>query len=104
MTNCDFKKLTGTPFATKEHKNNQGERLKSKIKQKYDLRETFTPFTFLKVSQAFRDMKPGEILQVTGDDPKIRKEIFKVLKTINYTVVDTEEDDNFYCVCLRKEK
>jgi len=70
---------------------------------KFDLREAITPFAYLKVSQAFRDMEPGDILQVVGDDPKTREEIFKVLQTVNYTVVDTEENNNFYCICLRKE-
>jgi len=70
---------------------------------KFDLREAIIPFAFLKVTQAFRDMKPGDILQVMGDDPKTRREIFKVLQTVNYTVVDTEEDGNYYCICFKKE-
>ena len=70
---------------------------------KFDLREAITPFALLKVTQAFRDMKPGDILQVVGDDPKTRKEIFKVLQTVHYTVVDTEEDGNYYAICLKKE-
>lgn len=70
---------------------------------KFDLREAITPFAFLKVTQAFRDMKPGDMLQVTGEDPKIRKEIFKVLHTVHYTVVDTQEDGNCYCICFKKE-
>ena len=74
-----------------------------KILHKFDLSKALTPFAFLKVTQAFRDMEPGEILQVMGDDPKTRKEIFKVLQTVNYTVVDTEEDNDFYCIYLRKE-
>jgi TusA-related sulfurtransferase len=78
--------------------------LETKITQKYDLRETFTPFTFLKVTQAFREMKVGEILQIKGDDPKTRIEIFQVLNTFHYTIIDTEEDGNYYCLCLRKEK
>jgi TusA-related sulfurtransferase len=69
---------------------------------KFDFREAITPFAFLKVTQAFRDMKPGEILQVTGDDPKTRREIFKVLQTVHYTVVDTEEDGDYYSICLKK--
>jgi TusA-related sulfurtransferase len=48
-------------------------------------------------------MKTGEILQVNGNDAKTRKEILKVLNTFHYTVVDTEEYDNFYCICLKKE-
>jgi TusA-related sulfurtransferase len=48
-------------------------------------------------------MKPGDILQVVGDDPKTRREMFKILQTVNYTVVDTEEDGKYYCICFKKE-
>jgi TusA-related sulfurtransferase len=78
--------------------------LETQIKHKFDLREAITPFAYLKVSQAFRDMEPGDILQVVGDDPKTREEIFKVLQTANYTVVNTEVDNDFYSIYLRKEK
>ena len=78
--------------------------METKIMHKFDLREAITPFAYLKVSQAFRDMEPGEILQVVGDDPKTREEIFKVLQTANYTVVNTEVDNDFYSIYLRKEK
>ncbi|MGA8181038.1 MAG: sulfurtransferase TusA family protein [Desulfobacterales bacterium] len=70
---------------------------------KFDLREVIAPFAFLKVTQAFRDMKPGDILQVTGDDPKTRIEIFKVLRTVRYTVVDTQEEGNYYCISIKKD-
>ena len=75
----------------------------TKIEHNFDLREGIAPFTFLKLTQAFREMKAGEILQVTGNDPKIRNEIFKVLQTVNYTIVDTEEYGKCYCIYLRKE-
>jgi TusA-related sulfurtransferase len=42
-------------------------------------------------------------LQLTGDDPKIRIEIFKVLHTVHYTVVDTQEEGNYYCINIKKE-
>ena len=74
-----------------------------KILHKFDLREAIASFAFLKVTQAFRDMKPGDILQLTGDDRKTRIDIFKVLHSVHYTVVDTQEDGNCYCICLRKE-
>ena len=83
--------------------NDHGEELQTKIKHKFDLREAITPFAYLKVSQAFRDMEPGDILQVTGDDPVTREEIFKVLQTIDYTVVNTEVGNDFYSLYLRKE-
>ena len=74
-----------------------------KIMHKFDLRKAITPFALLKVTQAFRDMEPGDILQVMGDDPKTRREMFKVLQTVNYTVVDTKEDGKYYCICFKKE-
>lgn len=74
-----------------------------KIIHKFDLREAITPFAYLKVSQAFREMESGDILQVVGDDPKTREEIFKVLETVKYTVVNTELGNEFYCIYLRKE-
>jgi TusA-related sulfurtransferase len=77
--------------------------LKAKIKHKFDLREAITPFTFLKITQAFREMKAGEILQVNGNEAKTREEILKVLNTFHYTIVDTEEDNDIYCIFLRKE-
>jgi TusA-related sulfurtransferase len=49
-------------------------------------------------------MEAGKILQIKGDDSKTRKEIFKVLQTVHYTMVDTEEDGNYYSICLKKEK
>jgi TusA-related sulfurtransferase len=77
--------------------------LETKTTHKFDLRETFTLFTFLKVTQTFREMKDGEILQIKRDDPKTRKEIFKVLYTMNYAVIETKEDGDYYCICLKKE-
>jgi TusA-related sulfurtransferase len=77
--------------------------LGTKIKHKFDFREAIAPFAFLKVTQAFRDMKPGDILQLTGDDPETRIEIFKVLHTLHYTVVDTQEEENYYCISIKKE-
>ncbi len=75
----------------------------TEIKHKFDLRKVIAPFAFLKVTQALRDMKPGDILQVAGDDPNTRKEIFKVLHTVRYTVVDTQEEGNYYCISIKKE-
>jgi TusA-related sulfurtransferase len=87
----------------RRYKNKLDQTLEMKIMYKFDLREAITPFALLKVTQAFRDMKPGDILQVVGDDPKTRREMFKILQTVNYTVVDTEEDGKYYCICFKKE-
>ena len=85
------------------NKNKLDQTSEMKIMYKFDLREAITPFALLKVTQAFRDMKPGDILEIVGDDPKTRREMFKVLQTVNYTVVDTKEDGKYYCICFKKE-
>lgn len=77
--------------------------MEAKIKHKFDLREAVTPFTLLKITQAFREMKKGELMQVNGNDAKTKKEILKVLNTFHYDVIDKEDKDNFYCICLKKK-
>jgi TusA-related sulfurtransferase len=57
----------------------------------------------LKITQAFREMKNGELMQVNGNDAKTRKEILKVLNTFRYQVIDKEEKDNSYCIWLEKK-
>lgn len=90
------------PHCKKELKN-QREPLEMRIVHKFDLRDAIIPFALLKVTQAFRDMNPGDILQIVGDDPKTRREMFKVLQTVNCTVIDTEEDGKYYCIYFKKE-
>jgi len=68
-----------------------------------DIRDFIAPITFLKVIQAFRAMKPGEILEIQGNDSDTRKEIFQVLDTFPYQVINIEEKKRFYKIRLKKE-
>ena len=106
MNCCDLSKVDPAywhQLCTKQVENEHGEELGTKIKHKFDFREAIAPFGFLKITQAFRDMKPGDILQVSGDNPNTRIEMFKVLHSVRYTVVDTQEEGNYYCISIKKE-
>ena len=67
-----------------------------------DLRNIIAPLTFLKVTQEFEALKPGEVLEVLGKDQDTRKELFKVLKVFNYRLMGIEEEGSFYRIRLMR--
>lgn len=67
-----------------------------------DLRGMIIPLTFLKITQGFRRIKPGEILEIMVSDPDTRRDFFKVLATFPYEVLNSSEGENLYLVRLRK--
>jgi TusA-related sulfurtransferase len=83
----------------------KGDRLASKNKRRLDLRGLLIPFTLLKVSQAFREIKAGETLEVLWGEPQVPGELYKVLPEFSYEVVLTEtlEPDCSCRVLLRKK-
>jgi TusA-related sulfurtransferase len=68
-----------------------------------DIRGAIAPITFLKVTQAFRKIKPGEILEIQGDDSDTREELFRVLNRFQYRIAEIEDQSAFYRICLKKE-
>ncbi len=68
-----------------------------------DIRGAIVPITHLKIIRAFREIKPDEILEITGNDPDTRKDIFKVLSAFHYRLMSVDEDENFYKIKLKKE-
>lgn len=69
-----------------------------------DLRGMIIPVTFLKVTQILRQMNSGEIVQIVGSDPDTRKDLFKILRTCSYELVDIQEDETLYTIRLKKGK
>ena len=67
-----------------------------------DLRNIIAPLTFLKVTQEFEALKPGEILEILAKDQDTRKELFKVLKAFNYRLMGIEEERSFYRIRLMR--
>ena len=67
-----------------------------------DLRNIIAPLTFLKVTQEFEALKPGEILEILAKDHDTRKELFKVLKAFHYRLMGIEEERSFYRIRLMR--
>jgi TusA-related sulfurtransferase len=78
----------------------RGARLEQKKEHILDLRDVIAPVTFLKVTQEFEALKPGEMLQILAKDPDTRQELFKVLKTLHYQLMGIEEESSFYRIRL----
>ena len=72
--------------------------VKHKTDHILDLRGAIPPISLLKVTQAFREMKSDEILEILGHDPDTRRDMFKVLPTLAYELIimeDTEQGASF---------
>ena len=74
------------------------------IQHKLDLRGAIIPFSLLKVSQVFKILKPGELLEILCSDPDIRIDLFKILPESAYelTLMEELEEDFFYRIQLKK--
>lgn len=76
-----------------------------KMDRNLDLRGIIAPLSLLKASQTFRELKPGETLQILGSDPDTRTDLFKVLPASSYEVIyhgELKERDFAYCIQLKK--
>ena len=56
-----------------------------------DLRGAIPPITLLKVSQAFREMRNQEILEILCGDSDTHRDIFKVIPSSSYDLIIIEE-------------
>ncbi|MBI9091253.1 MAG: sulfurtransferase TusA family protein [Desulfobacterium sp.] len=70
-----------------------------------DLRGGISPFTLLKVSNTFRQMQTGEILEVLWSNPETSSQIRKVLPRDSWEEVKMEavrEKGAWFTIQLRK--
>jgi TusA-related sulfurtransferase len=74
------------------------------IHHRLDLRGAIIPFSLLKVSQVFKILKPGELLEILCSDPDTRIDLFKILPESSYelTLMEELEEDYFYRIQLKK--
>ena len=77
----------------------------------FDLRETLIPFSLLQVANAFREMKPGEQIEifagVTPIDAAILKDVMLILPRTDYDLISRESrvnDDPVTRLILRKKQ
>ena len=69
-----------------------------------DLRGMIVPVTFLNITQALREIKPGESVEIIGSDSETKRDLFKILRTFPYELLNIDENDQktVYRVSLRK--
>ncbi len=69
-----------------------------------DLRGVIIPFSLLKVSQVFKIIKPGGLLEILCSDPDIQKDLFKILPKSSYelTIMEELEEKCSYRIQLKK--
>ncbi len=67
-----------------------------------DLRGMIIPVTFLRFTQAFREIEVGEIMEIVGNDPETIKDLFRILQTFSYDLLNIDDDKNPYLIRLRK--
>ncbi|MFP4306649.1 MAG: sulfurtransferase TusA family protein [Desulfococcaceae bacterium] len=53
-----------------------------------DLTGIAGPFALLKISQIFREMETGEILEIVGCDPDTRSDLFRVLPAPSWRLLE----------------
>lgn len=77
----------------------------------FDLRETLIPFSLLQVANAFREMKPGQEIEifagVTHIDAVILKDVMLILPRTDYDLISRENrvnDDPVMRQILRKKQ
>lgn len=76
----------------------------NKIDYTLDLRDTIAPFTILKVTQALREMKNGENLEIYATDEDTRKYLFQVLDaTGQYRRIDINDHCDACRILLKKK-
>lgn len=69
-----------------------------------DLRGLIVPVTFLNISQALREIKSGETVEIVGSDPETKRYLFKILSTFPYELLNVNDEKTVYRVRLRKGK
>jgi len=60
------------------------------------------PVTFLRITQAFREIEAGETIEIIGNDPETINDFFKILQSFSYELLNINDDENPYRIRLRK--
>jgi TusA-related sulfurtransferase len=77
--------------------------LESKKSIILDLNGIITPLALLKVTEAFRKMKKGDILEILTEANETRNDIFKVLNASSYEIIEISETESVYRILLNKK-
>ena len=76
--------------------------LMRKPDQILDLKGLPAAIALLKVSQVFGDMKVNNILEILGNDPEIRTDIFRVVPSSCHKKMGIKDDRSGYRIQIKK--
>ena len=68
-----------------------------------DLRCGIIPFSLLEAVHALQEMPDGKILEILGNDPEMKKELFEVLKPDSYELLEIKQESEGFRIRLRKK-
>jgi TusA-related sulfurtransferase len=86
----------------KKRKTGKDSRSESKVDHVLDLGGMMIPLTLLKITQALRNIKDGETMDIVGTDPDTRRDFSKVLGTFPCEVLHINDENGRYFIRLRK--
>ena len=72
-----------------------------------DLRGLINPFVLLKASNAFKELKAGETIEIIGSSPEIATDLLKVLPVASCEIISSEtigEEHVGFRLLLKKKK
>jgi TusA-related sulfurtransferase len=76
--------------------------LKQKSDYSLDLRNRIIPFALLNATEAFRQLKGGEIMEILVGDPDTKGDLLKVLPSSLYELVEIRTEESFFRIFLKK--
>ena len=68
-----------------------------------DAQGTIIPITLLKLTHVFKEMIPGETIDILIGDGDTREDLFRVLPVSFYEVIEIKEEESFCGISLKKE-
>jgi len=73
-----------------------------KSDQNLDCVGLYCPMPIVKTSEKFKELKVGEVLEVTADDPGIKEDMPAWCQTTGHEFLGIEEKDGEYKVYVKK--
>lgn len=92
-----------SPAVMQRRQQGVNDKLKHKADRTLDFRDSVTPLALLKFTNVFNEMKPDEVLECIGQNPKTMTDFFLVLPSVSYEIVIKEEFENRYFRILLKK-
>jgi len=56
----------------------------------------------LRITQAFSEIEADETIEIVGNDPETIKELFRILQTFSYELLNINNDESPFRILLRK--